>query len=107
MKRKILFWALLALCFCTKDLSAQVRAEAGRLTVGGYGEVALPLWGRGLSRANTGAEERLHDCRARNVIEAIIWHGYSKKSDAYESTEKFYNLPKEDREAVVEFINSI
>lgn len=66
-----------------------------------------PLWGRGLSRANTGAEERLHDCRARNVIEAIMWHGYSKKSDAYESTEKFYNLPKEDREAVVEFINSI
>lgn len=66
-----------------------------------------PLWGRGLSRANTGAEDRIHDCRARNVIEAIMWHGYSKKSDAYESTEKFFNLPKEDRDAVVEFINSI
>ena len=66
-----------------------------------------PLWGRGLSRANTGAEDRIHDCRARNVIEAIMWHGYSKKSDAYESTEKFYNLSKEDREAVVEFINSL
>lgn len=66
-----------------------------------------PLWGRGLSRANTGADDRIHDCRARNVIEAIMWHGYSKKSDAYESTEKFFNLPKEDRDAVVEFINSI
>ena len=66
-----------------------------------------PLWGRGLSRANTGAEDRIHDCRARNVIEAIMWHGYSRKSDAFESTEKFYNLPKEDRDAVVEFINSI
>ena len=31
-----------------------------------------PLWGRGLSRANTGAEDRMHDCRARNEIEAIM-----------------------------------
>ena len=66
-----------------------------------------PLWGRGLSRTNTGAEDRLHDNRARDVIEAIMWHGYSKESDAYWCTEKFYNLNKEDRDAVVEFINSI
>ena len=66
-----------------------------------------PLWGRGLSRANTGAEDRIHDCRARNVVEAIMWHGYSRKSDAYETTEKFFNLSKEDRDAVVDFINSI
>lgn len=66
-----------------------------------------PLWGRGLSLINTGAEDRLHDCRARNEIEAIMWHAYSKKSDAYESTLKFYNLPKSDRDAVVKFLRSI
>ena len=66
-----------------------------------------PLWGRGLSKLNTGAENRLHDCRARNEIEAIMWHGYSKESDAYESTLKFYNLPKEDRDAIVRFLQSI
>ncbi len=66
-----------------------------------------PLWGRGLSKTNTGAEDRLHDNRARNVIEAIMWHGYSKNSDAYGATEKFYYLSKEDRDAVVEFINAI
>ena len=66
-----------------------------------------PLWGRGLSRENTGAEDRLHDNRARNVIEAIMWHGYSKESDAYWCTGKFYNLSKDERDAVVEFINSI
>ena len=66
-----------------------------------------PLWGRGLSRTNTGAEDRLHDNRARNVIEAIMWHGYSRESDAYWCTEKFYNLSKEERDAVVEFVNSI
>lgn len=66
-----------------------------------------PLWGRGLSRQLTGVDDRLHDCRARTVIEAIMWHGYSKKSDAYTSTEKFYNLPKADRDAVVKFIESV
>ena len=66
-----------------------------------------PLWGRGFSRQLTGADDRLHDCRARTVIEAIMWHGYSKQSDGYSSTEKFYNLPKADRDAIVRFIESI
>ena len=66
-----------------------------------------PLWGRGLSRVNTGAEDRLHDCRARNEVEAVMWHAYSKQSHAYESAEKFYNLPKKDRDAVVKFLQSI
>ena len=66
-----------------------------------------PLWGRGLSRRLTGADDRLHDCRARTIIEAIMWHGYSKQSDGYRATEKFYNLPKEDRQAIVRFIESI
>jgi len=66
-----------------------------------------PLWGRGLSRQLTGADDRLHDCRARTVIEAIMWHGYSKQSDAYRPTESFYKLNKSDRDAVVRFIESI
>ena len=63
-------------------------------------------YSRGLSRLCTGAADRLHDCRARNVIEAIMWHG-SAKSDARKSVEKFRNLSKSDRDAIVEFINSI
>ena len=66
-----------------------------------------PLWGRGLSRQLTGADDRLHDCRARTVLEAIMWHGYSKQSDAYRATEKFYKLKKADRDAVIKFIESI
>ena len=65
-----------------------------------------PLWGRGLSRMITGAEDRLHDCRARSVIEAIMWHGNSE-SDARKSTEKFRILTKEEREAIVAFIDAI
>jgi len=66
-----------------------------------------PLWGRGLSRRLTGADDRLHDCRARTVVEAIMWHGYSKQSDGYRAAEKFYYLPKADRDAIVKFIESI
>lgn len=68
-----------------------------------------PLWGRGLHRQATGDryEARLHDTRARNVIEAIMWHGYNPNSDAYYPTQKFYKLNKEDRDAVVAFINAI
>ena len=65
-----------------------------------------PLWGRGLSAICTGASDRLHDCRARNVIEAIMWHG-SSQSDARWTVEKFRNLSKEDRDAIVQFINAI
>ena len=65
-----------------------------------------PLWGRGLSAKCTGAGERLHDCRARNVIEAIMWHG-APGSDARKSVENFRQLNKSDRDAVVKFIESI
>lgn len=66
-----------------------------------------PLWGRGLSFQETGAEDRLHDCRARNEIEAIMWHGYSPNSDAYSATQSFYKLSKSDRDAVVKFLRAI
>lgn len=68
-----------------------------------------PLWGRGLHRKVTGSrsDDRLHDCRARNVIEAIMWHGVSTQSDAYRTVEKFRALPKADRDAIVTFINAI
>lgn len=65
-----------------------------------------PLWGRGLSTICTGASDRLHDCRARNVIESVMWHG-NANSDARTSVEKFRQLSKEERSAVVKFIESI
>ena len=67
-----------------------------------------PLWGRGLHQMCTGSStsDRLHDNRARNVIEAIMWHG-NKKSDARMTVEKFRNLSKEERDAIVKFIDSI
>lgn len=67
-----------------------------------------PLWGRGLHQMCTGSTtaDRLHDNRARNVIEAIMWHG-NTKSDARMTVEKFRNLSKAERDAIVKFIDSI
>ncbi len=65
-----------------------------------------PLWGRGLAPICSGHADRLHDCRARNVIEAIMWHG-APQSDARWTVEKFRELNKADRDAVVKFINAI
>lgn len=62
-----------------------------------------PLWGRGLSELCTGAGDHLHDMRARNYIEAIMWHG----GDGQYARKKFYNLTKDERDAIVEFLKSI
>jgi CxxC motif-containing protein (DUF1111 family) len=65
-----------------------------------------PLWGRGLAQKCTGASDHLHDMRARNYVEAIMWHG-APNSDARRSVEKFRNLSKSDRDALVKFLESI
>jgi CxxC motif-containing protein (DUF1111 family) len=68
-----------------------------------------PLWARGLHQRVTGSAsaDRLHDCRARTTLEAIMWHGFSAKSDARYTIEKFRNLSKSDRDAIIKFLDSI
>lgn len=67
-----------------------------------------PLWGRGLHQKVTGSPtaDRLHDCRARTTMEAIMWHG-NAKSDARRSVEEFRSLSKAERDAIVKFIDAI
>lgn len=62
-----------------------------------------PLWGRGLMKTVSGHSDMLHDLRARNYEEAIIWHG----GEAKQSKEKFRALSKEDREALIKFLEAI
>jgi len=62
-----------------------------------------PLWGLGLSQTVSGSTAMLHDGRARNVIEAILWHG----GEAETAREAFRNMPKADREALLKFLSSI
>lgn len=62
-----------------------------------------PLWGRGLSQKCTGASDHLHDMRARNYTEAIMWHGGNAKF----AKAKYRALSKEDRNALIKFLESI
>jgi CxxC motif-containing protein (DUF1111 family) len=62
-----------------------------------------PLWGIGLLHTVNGHSDLLHDGRARNVTEAILWHG----GEAERSREAFRTLPKADREALVKFVESL
>jgi CxxC motif-containing protein (DUF1111 family) len=62
-----------------------------------------PLWGIGLLSTVNGHSDLLHDGRARNVTEAILWHG----GEAEAARERFRQMPVADRTALVKFVESI
>lgn len=62
-----------------------------------------PLWGLGQTQTVNPRAGFLHDGRARTIEEAILWHG----GEADYSKNKFVNLPKTDRTALIQFIRSL
>lgn len=62
-----------------------------------------PLWGIGLVRVVNDHEHLLHDGRARGLAEAILWHG----GEAEASREAFRQMDRDDREAVLAFLESL
>jgi CxxC motif-containing protein (DUF1111 family) len=62
-----------------------------------------PLWGIGLQEKVNGHTYFLHDGRARNLTEAILWHG----GEGEASKNLFKKMDKEDRDALITFLNSL
>jgi len=62
-----------------------------------------PLWGMGLQKAVNGHTRFLHDGRARDANDAILWHG----GEAQAAREAYRNLSKIDRDALLEFLESL
>ncbi len=62
-----------------------------------------PLWGIGLTAAVGEKTHFLHDGRARNLTEAILWHG----GEAAQSQKAFMNMEKTKRSALISFLNSL
>jgi len=62
-----------------------------------------PLWGLGLTEKVSGHTFLLHDGRARNALEAILWHG----GEAESSRDKVRHLPTSKREALLAFLESL
>ncbi|MAS94793.1 MAG: thiol oxidoreductase [Verrucomicrobiales bacterium] len=62
-----------------------------------------PLWGIGLTETVNGHTRFLHDGRARNLEEAILWHG----GEATFSREAYKALPAKERQALLAFLESL
>ena len=62
-----------------------------------------PLWGLGLAKTTSGHTLLLHDGRARNVLEAIMWHG----GEGEASKQYVARLTQQERESLVAFVNAL
>jgi CxxC motif-containing protein (DUF1111 family) len=62
-----------------------------------------PLWGIGLRETVNGHTRFLHDGRARNLTEAILWHG----GEATAARERFTRLTAAGRADVLTFLESL
>lgn len=62
-----------------------------------------PLWGIGLTERVNGHTQFLHDGRARNLLEAIIWHG----GEAEAAKQHVLTFNAGERSALLAFLNSL
>ncbi|MBU2974550.1 c-type cytochrome [Zobellia sp. B3R18] len=62
-----------------------------------------PLWGIGLIKTVNDHTNLLHDGRARNIEEAILWHG----GEAETIKNNFMDLDKDDRAKIIKFIETL
>jgi len=62
-----------------------------------------PLWGIGLAEVVAGQTYFLHDGRARNLLEAILWHG----GEAQASRDAVRSLNAIQRQALLAFLHSL
>lgn len=62
-----------------------------------------PLWGIGLIKDVNGHQRLMHDGRARDVLEAILWHG----GEAESSKQQVLKMNRSERQALVKFVESL
>ncbi len=62
-----------------------------------------PLWGIGLTETVNGHTYFLHDGRARNLLEAILWHG----GEARTARDRVVAMTADERSALLRFLESL
>lgn len=62
-----------------------------------------PLWGIGMTETVSGGTYYLHDGRARNMLEAILWHG----GEAEPARESVRLMGTDDRNALIAYLESL
>lgn len=62
-----------------------------------------PLWGIGLIPTVNAHQQLMHDGRAENVEQAILWHG----GEGETSKTMFQNLSADERKILIDFVNKL
>jgi len=85
------------------DMGQALADGRSEFLASGFEWRTAPLWSIGLYDKVSGQANYLHDGRARNIEEAILWHG----GEAQQSKEAFMALTQQEREKVLAFLKSI
>ncbi len=85
------------------DMGNDLADNASDFLANGNEWRTQPLWGIGLIKTVNNHTKLLHDGRANNIEEAILWHG----GEALNAKNKYKQLPLEKRNQLLEFINSL
>ncbi len=85
------------------DMGPGLAATLGEGNATGAEWRTAPLWGIGLTAGVSGGEAYLHDGRARNLLEAILWHG----GEAASAKQTFSTMSQADQDAIIAFLMSL
>ena len=85
------------------DMGPGLADDRPEFLADGYEWRTPPLWGIGLTERVSGHTRYLHDGRARNLTEAILWHG----GEAERSVEVFKSLTQEQRDDLIAFLKAL
>jgi len=85
------------------DLGEGLADNRRDFTANGQEWKTRPLWGIGLTKTVNPAAGFLHDGRAADVEEAILWHG----GEAEQSKNAYMALAETERQALIDFVMSL
>lgn len=85
------------------DMGDGLADNRSEFQAGGRDWRTPPLWGIGLTQAVSGHTQFLHDGRARNLLEAVLWHG----GEASAARQQVLSFNAEQRAALLAFLNSL
>ncbi|MCB2251747.1 c-type cytochrome [Pseudomonas chlororaphis] len=85
------------------DMGEGLADHRSEFQAGGRDWRTPPLWGIGLTETVSGHTQFLHDGRARNLLEAVLWHG----GEARAAQQQVLSFNAEQRAALLAFLNSL
>lgn len=85
------------------DMGEGLADNRGEFIANGQEWRTPPLWGIGYTEEVNGHTYFLHDGRARNLMEAVLWHG----GEAENSKQTVLKFNKQERDALIAFLQSL